>query len=100
MRLVWPVGEDAFGVCWSLYATPRGTDWVPMIATRGSASIRADLQALSPYLAKEVRERWVAKLREALDLHMAVVPASSERGYAQEMRNVAVRAIEILEGGQ
>lgn len=98
--LIWPLNEpDPMGVRWSLYAAARGIDLIPEIQTSGNGAVRADLMAISPYLPKPLREAWASHLREVLDLHLSVVSATEyAKAQVQEMRNVAVRAIQILTG--
>lgn len=69
---------------------------MPVIANRGSASIRADLRAISPYLPKSLRVRWAATIREVLDLHLSTSTAL-DADYTTILRGVALDAILILE---
>lgn len=94
--LVSPLGADAHGVQWGLWAVLRGHSFIPEIQTTGSGAVRADLEALVPYLAPEVRARWAETLEGHLDLARRITPI--DREYALSIRAVASAAVDLLKG--
>lgn len=91
--LVSGLGADARGVGWSLYAAPRGYSLIPEIQTV-SGKVRADLEAMAPYLPSEVREHWAETLETHLELSRQIVPI--DRGHVEDLRNVAQEAVDLL----
>lgn len=95
--LVSPLGEDALGVSWGLWAVLRGHAYVPEIQTTGSGKVRADLEALVPYLPHEVKERWANALDTHLDLARQINP--TDISHARSLREVARVAVDLLRRG-
>lgn len=87
-----PLGEFA-GEMYSLWISPRGSEDVPCIATRGCKQ-QADLSFAMPRLSTALLETWAKTIETAMDLERKFKP--SKDLHQTRIRTCAVMALAAI----